>query len=49
MMRACPHLEHDLPLTAAEEDRARRKKAYEEQAKSAPSTKSWSLKGAATL
>jgi len=27
------HLEHDIPLTAAEEDRARRKKAYEEQAK----------------
>jgi len=27
------HLEHDVPLTAAEEDRARRKKAYEEQAK----------------
>ena len=26
------HLEHDVPLTAAEEDRARRKKAYEEQA-----------------
>src|SRR4030081_1969735 len=27
------HLEHDVPLTAAEEDRARRKKAFEEQAK----------------
>src|SRR5205823_3873577 len=27
------HLEHDIPLTAAEEDRMRRKKAYEEQAK----------------
>ena len=27
------HLEHDVPLTAAEEERARRKKAYEEQAK----------------
>jgi len=27
------HLEHDIPLTAAEEDRIRRKKAYEEQAK----------------
>ncbi|MGH9809236.1 MAG: hypothetical protein ACRD9W_18620, partial [Terriglobia bacterium] len=27
------HLEHDIPLTAAEEDRARRKKAFEEQAK----------------
>ena len=27
------HLEHDIPLTAAEEERARRKKAYEEQAK----------------
>jgi uncharacterized radical SAM superfamily Fe-S cluster-containing enzyme len=27
------HLEHDVPLTAAEEDRIRRKKAYEEQAK----------------
>src|SRR6202040_4170442 len=27
------HLEHDVPLTAAEEDRTRRKKAYEEQAK----------------
>jgi uncharacterized radical SAM superfamily Fe-S cluster-containing enzyme len=27
------HLEHDVPLTAAEEDRARRKKAYEDQAK----------------
>jgi hypothetical protein len=27
------HLEHDIPVTAAEEDRARRKKAYEEQAK----------------
>jgi len=27
------HLEHDIPQTAAEEDRARRKKAYEEQAK----------------
>jgi 7,8-dihydro-6-hydroxymethylpterin dimethyltransferase len=27
------NLEHDVPLTAAEEDRARRKKAYEEQAK----------------
>src|SRR6266403_2061175 len=27
------HLEHDVPVTAAEEDRARRKKAYEEQAK----------------
>src|SRR5262244_1388594 len=27
------HLEHDVPLTAAEEDRARRKKAYEEQVK----------------
>jgi hypothetical protein len=27
------HLEHDIPLTAAEEDRLRRKKAYEEQAK----------------
>ena len=27
------HLEHDVPLTAAEEDRARRKKANEEQAK----------------
>src|SRR5216683_1597849 len=27
------HLEHDIPLTAAEEDRARRKRAYEEQAK----------------
>src|SRR3989441_546028 len=27
------HLEHDIPLTAAEEDRARRKKAYQEQAK----------------
>src|SRR5207249_11336890 len=25
------HLEHDIPVTAAEEDRARRKKAYEEQ------------------
>ena len=27
------HLEHDIPLTAAEEDRIRRKKAFEEQAK----------------
>jgi uncharacterized radical SAM superfamily Fe-S cluster-containing enzyme len=27
------HLEHDIPLTAAEEERARRKRAYEEQAK----------------
>jgi hypothetical protein len=27
------HLDHDVPLTAAEEDRTRRKKAYEEQAK----------------
>src|SRR3984893_8794770 len=27
------HLEHDIPLTAAEEDRARRKKAFEEAAK----------------
>jgi uncharacterized radical SAM superfamily Fe-S cluster-containing enzyme len=27
------HLEHDIPLTAAEEERARRKKAFEEQAK----------------
>ena len=27
------HLEHDIPLTAAEENRARRKKALEEQAK----------------
>jgi hypothetical protein len=27
------HLGHDIPQTAAEEDRARRKKAYEEQAK----------------
>jgi hypothetical protein len=27
------HLEHDIPQTAAEEDRARRKKAFEEQAK----------------
>jgi uncharacterized radical SAM superfamily Fe-S cluster-containing enzyme len=27
------HLEHDVPQTAAEEDRTRRKKAYEEQAK----------------
>jgi uncharacterized radical SAM superfamily Fe-S cluster-containing enzyme len=27
------HLEHDIPVTAAEEERARRKKAYEEQAK----------------
>src|SRR5437879_6302069 len=27
------HLEHEIPVTAAEEDRARRKKAYEEQAK----------------
>ena len=27
------HLEHDIPLTAAEEDRIRRKKALEEQAK----------------
>src|SRR5260370_27581028 len=27
------HLEHDVPLTAAEEDRMRRKKALEEQAK----------------
>src|SRR5689334_16927943 len=27
------HLEHDIPQTAAEEDRARRKRAYEEQAK----------------
>src|SRR5438132_740191 len=27
------HLVHDVPLTAAEEERARRKKAYEEQAK----------------
>jgi 7,8-dihydro-6-hydroxymethylpterin dimethyltransferase len=27
------HLEHDIPQTASEEDRARRKKAYEEQAK----------------
>src|SRR2546427_10801031 len=27
------HLEHDVPLTAAEEEKARRKKAYEEQAK----------------
>jgi uncharacterized radical SAM superfamily Fe-S cluster-containing enzyme len=27
------HLEHDVPLTAAEEERTRRKKAYEEQAK----------------
>ena len=26
-------MEHDVPLTAAEEERARRKKAYEEQAK----------------
>jgi len=30
---ACATLEHDIPVTAAEEDRARRKKAYEEQAK----------------
>jgi 7,8-dihydro-6-hydroxymethylpterin dimethyltransferase len=27
------HLEHDIPQTAAEEDRARRKRAFEEQAK----------------
>ena len=27
------HLEHDIPLTAAEEDRIRRKKALEEAAK----------------
>jgi hypothetical protein len=27
------HLEHDIPLTAAEEDRIRRKKAFEEAAK----------------
>src|ERR1700751_4808764 len=27
------HLEHDIPLTAAEEDRARRRKAHEEAAK----------------
>src|SRR5262249_37823251 len=27
------HLEHDIPLTAAEEDRMRRKKAWEEAAK----------------
>jgi uncharacterized radical SAM superfamily Fe-S cluster-containing enzyme len=27
------HLEHDIPLTAAEEDRVRRKKAFEEAAK----------------
>jgi len=27
------HIEHDIPLTAAEEDRIRRKKALEEQAK----------------
>jgi hypothetical protein len=27
------HLEHDIPLTAAEENRLRRKKALEEQAK----------------
>ena len=27
------HLEHDIPLTAAEEDRMRRKKAFEEAAK----------------
>src|SRR5271154_4634185 len=27
------HLEHDIPLTAAEEDRTRRKQAYEEAAK----------------
>src|ERR1700726_2755039 len=27
------HLEHDIPLTAAEENRIRRKKAFEEQAK----------------
>jgi len=27
------HLEHDIPLTAAEEDRARRRKANEEAAK----------------
>jgi len=27
------HLEHDIPLTAAEEDRIRRKQAFEEAAK----------------
>ncbi|HEY1483718.1 MAG TPA: hypothetical protein VGF19_13385, partial [Candidatus Acidoferrum sp.] len=27
------HIEHDIPVTAAEENRARRKKAIEEQAK----------------
>jgi hypothetical protein len=27
------HLEHDIPVTAAEEDRIRRKKAFEEAAK----------------
>ena len=35
------HLEHDIPLTAAEEDRTRRKKAMESKLRFARSMKNW--------